>query len=183
LITFDADSNPKSPSVPRRPSINGTPFEAVISSIYVILLPLVVLFVDEKNIFRSNKGDDVAVDSNNCRPVTRDEFRTQDPLSMFLLPTEIPYIVLRSVSVTHVFTDVAYIQFQMSKSASSICFCGCSLFSLCTCVFPVGNNYVKRSIRRLDFAKYDLSAVFFETTGGGLDVYRRWQRCKDRCCQ
>jgi hypothetical protein len=25
----------------------------------------------------------VAVDSNNYRPVTRDEFRTQDPLSMF----------------------------------------------------------------------------------------------------
>jgi hypothetical protein len=37
-------------------------------------------------------------------------------------------------------------------------------------VFPVGNNYNKRSIRRLDYAKHDLSAVFFETTGGGLDM-------------
>jgi hypothetical protein len=75
----------------------------------------------------------VTVDSNNYRPVTRDEFRTQDPLSMFLLPMEIPYIVLRSVSATHVFTDVAYIQFQMSKSASSICSCGCYLFFVRIC--------------------------------------------------
>jgi hypothetical protein len=75
----------------------------------------------------------VAVDSNNCRPVTRDEFRTQDPLSMFLLPTEIPYIVLRSVSVTHVFTDVAYIQFQMSKSPSSLCLGACYLVFVRMC--------------------------------------------------
>jgi hypothetical protein len=107
----------------------------------------------------------VAVDSNNYRPVTRDEFWTQDPLSMFLLPMEIPYIVLRSASATHVFTDVAYIQFQMSKPASSICLCGCYLLSLCTYMFPVGNNYIESSIRRLDYAKYDFSAVFFETTG------------------
>jgi hypothetical protein len=49
---------------------------------------------------------------NNCRPVPRDEFRSQDPFAMFLLPTEVPFIVLRSALVTHVFTDVAYIQFQ-----------------------------------------------------------------------
>jgi hypothetical protein len=83
---------------------------------------------------------------NNCRPVTREEFRTSDPSSMFLLPSENPYVILRSPLVTHVFTDVAYIQFE-----------------------AVNGNPAKRFIRRLDYAKYDISNVFFETSGGGMD--------------
>jgi hypothetical protein len=105
IILFDADSN-----------LGVSLGETVISRVYTVFsYPLSSSLWTRRMFSGATKVMSVAVDSNNCRPVTRDEFRTQDPLSMFLLPTEIPYIVLRSVSVTHVFTDVAYIQFQMSK--------------------------------------------------------------------
>ena len=48
---------------------------------------------------------------DNCRVISRQEF-AQDPLAAFLLPIETPYIVLRSMVITHVFTDVAYISFR-----------------------------------------------------------------------
>jgi hypothetical protein len=36
--------------------------------------------------------------------------------------------------------------------------------------FVVGNNNVKKTISRLDYGKYDISDVSFETSGGGLDT-------------
>jgi hypothetical protein len=36
--------------------------------------------------------------------------------------------------------------------------------------FVVGNNSVKKTISRLDYGKYDISDVSFETSGGGMDT-------------
>ena len=70
-----------------------------------------------------------------------DEFK-KDPYSDFILAEETAYIVLRSLKDINIFTDQAYIRISGNAAVGT-----------------------KRNVVRLDWAKYEISSVRFETTG------------------
>jgi hypothetical protein len=89
----------------------------------------------------SKVGADLAGTADNCKIIDPQEFNA-DPQFAFVLPHETPYVVLKSLKTTNIFTDKAYIRISGGSAAGT-----------------------KREIKRFDWAKTELNSVCFETAG------------------
>jgi len=93
----------------------------------------------------SKVASDLTGGADVCVCVPKEQFSSEQLVQGFLLPGEIPFILLKSGKEEHLFTDMAYITSRGASAAST-----------------------KRLISRLEYQFHPITAVQFETAGMGI---------------
>lgn len=83
--------------------------------------------------------------ADNCTPIPRDKFVSEDSINFYCLDDETPYIYLKSKINEYIFTDQALIKIERDNAAG-----------------------VKQIISRAHWQLNKLSLIQFETPGAGL---------------
>lgn len=87
-------------------------------------------------------GADVMGTSDNCVPIGRFGDEKAGDMFSFLLPGEVPWILLKSKVMEFMFTDLAFIQIERDNAVGS-----------------------KRLVRRFPYFENAITNVCFETAG------------------
>ena len=93
-------------------------------------------------------GADLLGTADNCTPIPRDKFSSEDSINFFCLNDEIPYIYLKSKVFEYIFTDQSLIKVERDNAAG-----------------------VKQQISRWDWQSHNLSNILFDTPGAGMTDY------------
>ena len=90
-------------------------------------------------------GGDMLGTADNCTPIPRDKFLSEDSINFYCLDDETPYIYLKSKINEYIFTDQAFIVIVRDNAGG-----------------------VKQNITRCHWQLNNLSNISFETPGAGM---------------